>query len=49
MKAFLYQKMDDIYFDQLIKSYELPSKKILSVLVQKLIFFAVGQLSNVTT
>ena len=38
MKEFLYQKMDDMYFDQLIKSYRLPSKKILSVLVQKLIF-----------
>ena len=49
MKEFLYQKLDFIYFDQLIKSYRLPSKKILSNLVQKLIFFfAAGQISNVT-
>ena len=53
MKEFLYKKMDDIYFDQLIKSYRLPrKKKIISVFVQKLLFFfffAVGQLLNVTT
>ena len=40
-------KMEDIFFDQLIKSYRLLSKKNLPVLVQKLTFFAVGQVSNV--
>ena len=40
MKELFYQKMDDIDFDQLHKSYRLPLKKNLSVLVQKLTFFA---------
>ena len=32
MKEFLYQEMDVVYFDQLIKSYQLPSKKKLRTL-----------------
>ena len=43
------EKMDDIYFDQLIKSYRLPSKKKSICLSSKVDFFAVGQLSNVIT
>ena len=36
MKDFFYQKMDDIYFDQLIKRYRLAvEKKNPSILVQK--------------
>ena len=49
MKEFLYQKMGDLYFDQLIKSYRLPSKKNSICLSSKVDFFAVGQLFNVTT
>ena len=49
MKEFLYQEMDEIYFDQLIKSYQLPSKKNYICLSSKVIFFAVGLLFNVTT
>ena len=49
MMEFLHKKMDDIYFDQLIKSYKLPSKKKSICLSSKVDFFAVGQLSNVIT
>ena len=41
--------MDDIHFWSAHQELSIAvEKKILSVLVQKLIFFAVGQLSNVT-
>ena len=43
MKEFFYEKMDDIYFDQLIKIYGLPSKKKSICLSSKVDFFAVGQ------
>ena len=46
MKEFFYQKMDGIYFDQLIKRSRLPSKKIYSSQC-KVDFFATGQVSNV--
>ena len=46
MKEFFYQKMDGIYFDQLIKSYRLSSKKIFICLTSKVDFFAVGQVSR---
>ena len=42
MKEFLYKKMDDIYFNQLIKKKSI-------CLSSKVDFFAVGQLSNVIT
>ena len=38
LKEFSYQKMDYIFFDQLIKSYPPPSKKNVCLLVQKLTF-----------
>ena len=40
--------MDDIYFDELIKSYQLPSKKKI-YLSSKVDFFAADQVSNVIT
>ena len=43
--------MDDLHFDQLIKSYWLPSKKNKKkntiCVSSKVDFFAVGQVSNV--
>ena len=45
MKEFFYQKMDDIYFDQLINSY--CHKKM--YLSSKVDFFAKGQVSNIIT
>ena len=31
MNDFFYQKVDGIYFDQLIRSYQLPSKNYISI------------------
>ena len=49
MKEFFYQEMDDIYFDQLIKSYRLSSKKKSICFSSNVDFFAVGQVSNIIT